>query len=463
MSFLSTKTSKDIVKEGSLDAVKIGVAETYFSAFGVFLGGAPLQIGALATIPPLVGALAQTMGMNLAETVSSRRHAIIRWIRAQALLCLLLGAIPWMFYPGGSSLYVLIILVTLYHITIGLISPLWNSLIGDLIPPTVRGEFFGYRNKWMACVTFAGVVVAGEVIHFSAGVERAAAGYIIIFLLAALARLFSAGAMAEVPDPLIHVPDESKFSFWKFIARGRQSNFLRFVIFVSCMNFATAISGPYFAMYMLNDLQFSYREYMVVVAAVVLVQFAVMRSWGALSDQFGSRKILKLCGILVSINPILWLVSSHFWWIVFIQLYSGMFWAGFNLAAANFVFDAVTAPKRARCFAYQSTINGMLVFVGATLGGFAVSYLPDAIHQPLAFRVKESPFLILFLTSGLLRVSVMMFLFPGFKEVRSVQRVRGYQLLIRVVSLRPLWGATFGVISNRRRSHEIIAPPVQDE
>ncbi len=451
MSFVTTKTSKDIVREGSLDAVKIGAAETYFGAFGVFLGGTPLQIGALATVPPLIGAMAQTIGMRLAERVRSRRDTIVGCIQTQALLCLTFGVVPFLFGTGTWSLWALIALVAVYHVTIGLIAPLWNSLIGDLVPPTSRGEFFGHRNKWMAIVTFAGVVVAGETVHLLAGKGYGAIGYAGIFVLAALSRMVSGVYMKAVPDAAIHVPEDSKFSFWQFIRRARQSNFVRFVLFVSAMNFATAISGPYFAMYMLNDLRFSYREYMVVVAAVVIVQFVVMRSWGALSDQFGNRQILRMCGALVSINPLLWLVSSNFWWVVFIQLYSGLFWAGFNLAAANFVFDAVIAPKRARCFAYQSIVNGSLVFFGSAIGGYVASHVSSAVNEPFAILVSQSNFLVLFVASGVLRILVMVVLFPTFSEVRKVQRVRGYQLLVRVVSLRPLWGATFGVSSARRR------------
>ncbi|MFN4895301.1 MAG: MFS transporter [Pseudomonadota bacterium] len=451
MSFLGTKTSRAIVKEGSLDAVKIGAAETYFGAFGVFLGGTPLLIGALATVPPLIGAMAQTVGMQLAERVKSRRNAIVQCIQVQALLCLLFGCVALTTSSGTRPLWILIALVSLYHVTIGLIAPLWNSLIGDLVPPTSRGDFFGYRNKWMAIVTFAGVVAAGETIHFFAGQGYGAIGYVGIFALAALSRFLSGRFMRAVPDVAMHIPDGSKFSFWQFIVRARQSNFVRFVLFVSAMNFATAISGPYFAMYMLNDLRFSYREYMIVVSAVVLVQFAVMRSWGALSDQFGNRQIMRVCGALVSINPLLWLISSNFWWVILIQLYSGLFWAGFNLAAANFVFDAVTAPKRARCFAYQSIVNGVLVFVGSAIGGYIASNVSIAANAPLALLVAESSFLVLFVSSGVLRIAVMLFLFPAFAEVRKVQRVRGYQLLVRVVSLRPLWGATFGVVSDKRR------------
>ena len=451
MSFLQTKTSREIVKEGTLDAVKIGAAETYFGAFGIFLGGTPLQIGALATLPPLIGAMAQTLGMRLAEQVKSRRDTIVHFLRIQALLVLSLSAITSLCGTGPWALVALIAVVTLYQTTIGILGPLWNSLVGDLVPSTSRGEFFGYRNTWISIITFAAVVTSGQIIHFSTLAGLTATGYGIVFAVAAISRFLSARHFAVVPDETLHVSQESKFSFWQFIRRTRHSNFVKFTLFVAAMNLATAISGPYFAMYMLKDLKFSYHEYTLVVASAVLVQFAVMRSWGRLSDQFGNRQIMRVAGGLVSINPVLWLISSKLWWVVLIQLYSGLFWSGFNLAVANFVFDAVSPQKRARCFAYQSIINGLAVCTGSILGGWLATALPPRSGEPFAIFVASSPFLLLFVLSAVARASAMIFLFPTFKEVRGVQKIRGYELLIRVTSLRPLWGATFGLLSERRR------------
>lgn len=457
MSFLATKTAKDIVKEGSLDAVKIGAAETYFSAFGVYLGGTPLQIGALATLPPLIGSLAQSWGMRLSEQIKSRRDLIARFMKIQAILCLPIGLIPFFLGSTWWGVFALIALITLYHITIGLIAPMWNSLVGDLIPPTSRGEFFGFRNKWMSIVTFGGVFAAGQFVHFCSARDQTALGFLIVFCLGAISRFMAGLIFRHVPDVMLHVPDDSKFTFWQFILRARHSNFVKFVFFVSSMNFAASISGPYFAMYMLKDLAFSYHEYTVVVAAVVLAQFAVMRAWGSLSDQFGNRQILRVCGLLVSINPFLWLLSSNIWFVVFVQLYSGIFWAGFTLATANFVFDAVTPQKRARCFAYQSIVNGTLVFLGSALGGYMASHVSVGIGERLAVFVAESRFLPLFVASGILRLFTMVVLFPTFSEVRRVQKIRGHHMLIRVISLRPLWGATFGFVANRysRRGRSI--------
>lgn len=450
MKFLKSGSARALILEGNLDAVKFGTAETYLGAFGIFLGGNPLQIGALATLPALIGSLAQTIGTRIVDRSGGRKRILTILMKAQGLLWLPIALLPFLLGTGWEAVAALIALAVLYQILTGVMSPIWNSLAGDIVPQEVRGEFFGYRNKWISITVFISVVVGGQLIHSCTGWGHSEYGFAAAFLIAMIARWWGGQIFAQVEDPPIHVPDDSKFTFWQFISRARHSNFVRFVLFVSFMNFAVAISGPYFAMYMLNDLKLSYLEYTCVVATGVLIQFVVMRSWGALSDQFGNRKILRVCGWLVAFNPWMWLISDHLLFLVFIQLYSGFFWSGFNLAAANFVFDAVTPAKRARCIAYQAIVNGVLVFIASLIGGVMAMNMPDILTRSLSWFVPSSPFLALFLLSGFLRAIAMAFLYPGFREVRAVQRIRGHELLVRVTTLRPLWGATYAFVSQRR-------------
>ncbi len=453
MKFLKSGSARALILEGNLDAVKFGTAETYLGAFGIFLGGNPLQIGALATLPALIGSLAQTIGTRFVDRSGSRRRILAGLMKAQGLLWLPIALLPFLLGSGWNAVATLIALAVVYQVLTGVMSPIWNSLAGDIIPQEVRGEFFGYRNKWISITVFISVVVGGQLIHSFTGWGYPEYGFAAAFVIAMLARWWGGHVFGRVDDPPIHVPDDSKFTFWQFISRARHSNFVKFVLFVSFMNFAVAVSGPYFAMYMLSDLKLSYLEYTCVVATAVLIQFVVMRSWGVLSDQFGNRKILRVCGWLVAFNPWMWLVSDHILFLVFIQLYSGFFWSGFNLAAANFVFDAVTPAKRARCIAYQAIVNGVLVSAGSLIGGVLAMNMPDVLTRSLSWLVPASPFLGLFLISGVLRAMTMAFLYPAFREVRAVQRIRGHELLVRVTTLRPLWGATYAFI-NQRRSHK---------
>jgi MFS family permease len=444
-----SSSQRELVTEGVLDAVKIGFGETYLSAFGVFLGGTPLQIGALATLPSLVGAIAQAIGMRLAERVSSRRDAVVSFMRLQGMLWVPIALLPFVMGGGGLAVVALLGLAVLYHITLGILAPLWNSLVGDVLSPAIRGAFFGARNRWIAVASFVGVVLAGSCVHYGRSLGHEALAFSFIFAIAGVARFLSAAFFRRVSDPPLIVPEHAKFTFWQFIRRTRHSNFVKFVLFVSCMNFAASVSGPYFAMYMLKELRMTYLEYTGVICMAVVAQFLVMRSWGSLSDHFGNRRILSLCAWFVALSPLFWVISSNYLYILMFQFYSGFFWSGFNLAAANFVFDAVSPEKRARCIAYQGIINGVLVFAGALLGAFLCAYVNPRWGMWLGVWTPHSIFLGVFLVSGVLRLLVAATLLHRFKEVRQVTGIKGHELLIRVVSVRPFWGATFSFVSGR--------------
>ena len=175
------------------------------------------------------------------------------------------------------------------------------------------------------------------------------------------------------------------------------------------MNMATSISGPFFAPYMLKDLQFSYITFTMinlVISAVATLLF--MPLWGAFIDKYGCVKTLQITAYLVPIIPLLWLVSPSISLLVSIQILSGIAWAGFNLAAGNFTYDAVTRPRMGLCVAYTATINSVGIFLGAVIGGLLASF--TTISMNIYFFV--------FVVSGLARLAVTVLFLPKIKEIR---------------------------------------------
>ncbi len=50
------------------------------------------------------------------------------------------------------------------------------------------------------------------------------------------------------------------------------------------------------------------------------------------------------------------------------SILTGAAWAGFGLSVWNYILEAVSAPKRARCVAYFNILIGFGGFAGALLG-----------------------------------------------------------------------------------------------
>lgn len=451
LTFEISASLKAANRDGMAWAFMIGLGENFISAFGIFLQATALQIALLTTLPLFIGALFQIVGVWALRLFKSRKSGILALSLVNALIWLPIAVLPLIFGFGSRTVWILLACVVVYHASANFTTPIWSSLIGDLVPSDKRGEYFGFRNKLIGFCTFAAVLLAGQILDFSRQHQLVAYGFLVIFILACLSRLVSAYYLKQYDDPEYECRHEHHFTFWQFIFRSPHSNFAKFVYFVSLINAAVNLSAPFFAVYMLSELHFSYLQFTAVAAVFTAAQFVTMQYWGAISDQFGNRRILNFCGFGVAVIPALWFFDYSFSYIIFIQIVGGFFWAGFNLAAANFIFDAVSPPKRARCVAYQAVVNGAFVLIGSVAGGLLVPHLPDSVGLAGFEWQPHSKLFLIFLLSAFLRLLAVLLLLPMFKEVRTVPRINNSELIFRITSIRPLSGLGFGLLPSGKK------------
>ncbi len=431
-------------------AASVGSGESFISACGVLLRGSTVQIGLLSSLPPFIGALAQIFSVWLSTHVKSRRSLIVFGATAQGFCWFPIAALPFLFGASQGTAAKLIALVVIYQVFYGLTVPAWNALIGDIVPPAERGIFFGRRNQKIGISTFSAMTVAGTVLYLCdrltpGSILGSAVGFAIIFCAAGISRFLSSRELARHVDPPPPHDPASLFSFLEFLRRIPSSNFGRFVLFFSIISFAINFSGPYFALYMLRELKFSYLQFTIITAVATVTQFMTIQHWGRLSDQFGNKRILNICGFGVVISPLLWLINTSPPYLVVVQAYAGFVWAGYNLAASNFLFDSVSPSKRARCAAYQSLVSATLVLCGSLAGGYSATHLEQWMtgrHWPTASALET-----IFFASGLIRLIAAATLLPRFKEVREVQHVEHGEFIFQVLNLKPYSGSSISIVA----------------
>jgi MFS family permease len=420
-----------------------GAGEIYFSAYALFLRASTAQVSFLAAVPPLLGSFAQLFSAWLARRTGERRKIILAGVGLQALSWLLIIWLPYLF--SDHAVPILIASVVLYYAFGALSTPLWNSLMGDLVPENKRGRFFARRTRWMSLTSFSSIILAGGLLHLAKLQDQTRLGFLVIFTIAVLARFYSARQLRRMVDPAGVVDGMDPVFTRDLFARLRRSQFARFSIFFALMNFSVAMAAPFFTVYMLRDLGFSYLEFTATTAISVLSQFMTLTMWGRLSDAFGNRLILATAGIAIPVLPLLWLVSTDFWYIAVIQMFSGLAWAGFSLSASNFIYDTVAPAKRARYVAMHSILNSGGIFAGALLGGYLGTHLPAqwelggySIHWP-------SSLCWLFLFSGLMRGVMALIFLPHLREAREVRATSFPSLIYRVTQFHALSGLVFSL------------------
>lgn len=415
-------------KDGICAAFMAGVTDYYATPAALFLGATIQQIALVTALPNLLSSLSQFFSVRVIYWVGGRLKLLVRLVFSQATLILCIAMLPLLQISHRVEL--LLILLILSAICGGLAGPAWGSLMSDYVPAKKRGQYFGWRNRTVGAVTVASVVASGLLLNFFHQ-RYYGAGFWMIFTLAAAARYLSGYFISHMDEPPHRKDPASDFTFVMFLRRFRESNFLRFVVFSGCLTFATYLATPFFAVFMLRDLQLSYITYMALQVCSSLAALVALPLWGKHADLVGNVRVLRLSSFLAALIPIFWLFSQTPAYLMGVQMVSGFAWSGVTLSAGNFIYDAVTPQKRVRCIAYFNVINGIALFFGSSLGGYLASRLPPLFGSPL---------LGLFALSCFCRLAFYLLLSRTFREVRAAHEVSIQELFFSVVGIRPLVG-----------------------
>ncbi|HSC93433.1 MAG TPA: MFS transporter [Burkholderiales bacterium] len=445
------------VRDGVAWSLMFGAGESYLQAFAVFLKATTAQITLLTAVPLLLGSVAQLASAWVAGQAIRRKALIFAGVALQSLAWLPIIALA--FIPLEASIALLIAAVTLYYIGGQFAAPPWSSLISDLVPERRRGRFFGRRTQLMSIMTFASLTVAGLALELSEQRALAHWGFAGIFGIALVARLYSLEQLMRMHEPLARLAPLTLPPLERLLERVHGSDFGRFALFVAFMNLAVAIASPFFTLYMLRDLDFSYLEFTAATAFGVLMQFAALNLWGRLSDVFGNLRVVQVTSIVFPALPVLWVLFPNFWAILVFQFIGGIVWAGFSLAAGNFLYDVALPEKRAAYSAVHQALSNTAVFAGALLGGFLATHAPRELQIGGYTFVFASGLWLALCASSVARAVVIAVFLRGLRETRLVRPISPTALAIRVIRANVLAEWLFELLPGRKRPPKDRPPP----
>ncbi len=450
--FWKERALKMAILDGIAFFIMFGFGESYIGAFGVFMNATSLQIGLIGSLPLLIGALSQLVSVMLMEGNISRRKLIVRTVICQALVWLLIAALPWVLGVGYGPSWILLLLVIAYFVSGHMAVPVWTSLMGDIVPEKQRGAYFGYRNRLAGIFLISSLVAGGLLLHQAHEYDLTMLAFSAMFCLACIARLCSGYLLTQHSNPEYLWNPDDKFTFWQFIRRVKHSNFARFVFFYGFFNFAMFIVGPYFVPYMLRDLKLTYLEFMLVSTVGVGSTFVLMLFWGKFGDRYGNKQVLEICSIGLTFVPALWILAPNAAYLVGVQIIAGFFGAGFQMAQVNFLLDAVSPGKRGRCTAYMWVINSTCIVLGSLVGNWLLTGFADFqwFAEHLAY-----PFHGLLFVSSFFRILTVIVFLPKFTEVKAVEnwKSRHKDRVFGISRVQPIAGAgvdlAVGIFRNR--------------
>lgn len=414
------------VREGAAASVSTGLGTSYFAPFALALNASAVGMGILHAIINLLPSLVQLKTMSLIRE-HSRKGIVLRMIFWRIMLWILIIGTGVLFYFGvGWMSWAFIVLAGVAYSLTAIANPVWFSWMGSLVPEAKRGKYFSKRNRvigiFNVVTLIAGAVVldyareAGEVYGDVLGFTLL--GFGILFFVAGVARTISWFMLKGHYEPKLKVRKKDYFGLMDFLCRVRHTPFGRFCLLRFWFSLAVGIASPFFVVYMLEYLDFSYLWYIGVSVSAIVFQVVFLPLLGKVSDRFGNVALMRICSWAIVFVAFAWAVSVFvpesylkIYLLLVPGIFSGFGWAGHNLAVNNYVYDAVRSERQAFGLAYMNLFVGIGTFLGAGIGT-VLAWMDVSFMNPMIF---------IFVISTVGRMGAAVFGKRLLSEVRTVK------------------------------------------
>lgn len=398
------------IKEGCAANAMAGFGDQYITPAILAVQGTAAHVGFLSAITGIMGPLAQLWGNKLEKKYPNKK-IVLSFVFLQVICWLLLGTVlllPWL-TSGKTQLYSIIVIYIVGGIIAGLLHPAWFSWMGALVKKTERGKYFSRRGVIIGIVGMISIIIGALILDHFKGLNKIIYGFALLFILAAIFRAISWFYLKKQYDPpkgklkIIELPWKKFFSVKDKIGQ--------FTIGMAAFNFALMIASPFFSVYLLQERQYSYLIYTILVMGSAAWSLIFLPLAGKFSDKYGNASLLSLAGFLFAITPPMWILFENPILILIIpQLLNGVANAALGIGLTNYIYANMSKETMGTAVAHVNVLGGLGTVLGSLLGGLLLTY----------FRTTPNIFFIVFIIATIFRGSVSILFLSKLKDVKSV-------------------------------------------
>ncbi len=338
-----------------------------------YLSFSALQIGIVMAIPSFA-LLVQVFIAFAMQKWRNRRRLVAAFATTHRALWVATGLVPLAF-PEDSwvPLYIALWLLSMICNQAGAV--VWTSLMADIVPPAIRGKYFGIRNTIHWFVISATLLAGGQIMEWLPG----ARGFAVLFSVSAACVVWNGWTLSRYPNPPFK-PSESGRSIRMLVVPFADRRFRHATLFISGFIFLQNVVVPLFSYVMLEIVDLSASKVTLIIMLQNIVMMVSYYYWGVLNGRFSTNTLLIWTFPIISMACALWSGMAVLPAIVVLALVHavlGFGLAGYNLLAFNFLIGDTPASERPIYVAVFSAFTGIAGFLGPMIGGWLYDLAED--------------------------------------------------------------------------------------
>ncbi|MCS7143622.1 MAG: MFS transporter [Archaeoglobaceae archaeon] len=349
------------------------ITVTIISSYLAAAKATPLVISILVSIPHLT-TLAQIVSAKFIET---RNRKKISNMASSIAKISLLGIAVISFIGGEHEIFFFAILFLVFNICEDIYTVTWNSWTRDLIPGGKRGEIISKRSVYGKI--FATFAIIPQIAIFE---HIGKTAFSALFLISAIFGLLGVYFLRKIENV-----KSNRISEARLIEPLKNTNFMKITIIVSIFHFAMSSAKTFFAVYILEILNYSLSIVLFFALLAHLSSIYSFRISGVFSDRLGNKPLFLLSFLTFSVSAILFSIpiKDAFLILILVYILHGFYTSAPTIAMANAIADLTYRRHSAPYYALSNwTIDAFSAF-GCVFAGFLITMFYE--YGELAYRM----------------------------------------------------------------------------
>jgi MFS family permease len=314
----------------------------------------------------------------LTPLLAQRLHARSMTILSACLHCLgwaaLLLALP--FLPRAETtvtLWAFVVALSLVALSAAINGVSWNAWMQECIPVRLRGKYFGFRNRllYLSLMVFLLAVsgllawLNGSLLAFQLLFGGALALRVVSVLAQRRMRTTTSGRPTAAEPP------------WQDQVRVVRADvmFVRFILFASAVGFAFTLCGPFYPVFILEELHFSAAHTNLLLLLGVLGAAISFPAWGRLLDRFGNVPVMIVSLVIWQLFNTLYCIlgPGNAWLLYVISPAGGLFSAGYGIGLFGLLLKLTPPGARTMGMALFVSLSSLAAALGPVIGGYLLA------------------------------------------------------------------------------------------
>jgi MFS family permease len=320
----------------------------------------------------------------------------------------------------------------------------WNSWIQEWVPARLRGKYFARRNAYLQFSTLTFLFAAGWALaHWNYAIPAFQA----VIGVACLIRIYSLywqWISPTQPLPQAQAPTISFRAQVDVLSRSR--SFLLFVLFGSVWSFAANCFGPFYHVFMFEQLNFSAFDVGILSTLTALGGALALPAWGRLLDRFGNKPVMTFALIVWQLQNFLWcfITPENRSLLYGMWIFGGLTSACFILGQFTLLLRLLPVEAKNLAIGFNLAVTSLVAAIAPIVGGAVLQWaLPRWQNDLAVYHVcfLLQPLLSLVAAGILLRVhepaaGSLTMVFGAMRNIRTLGGVLGLDFLINYVFYR---------------------------